>query len=90
MNNILCIYHDFAYPERSHLMEPFRAGRIISIENQWSKSMSNNITSIEWIFGDIINYIKLINFKKRLKLQLSPILKNDHCLCYNARACLYG
>ena len=37
--------------------------------------MSKVRINVEWIFGDIINYFKFLDFKKDLKLQLSAIGK---------------
>jgi len=31
--------------------------------------------NVEWIFGDVINYFKFLDFKKGLKLQLSAVGK---------------
>ena len=48
-------------------------------------------TSIEWLFGDVINYFKLMDFRKRLKIGLNPhgkmhvvcaILQNTHTILY--------
>ena len=37
--------------------------------------MSEVRVSVEWIFGDIINYIKLLDFKKNFKISLSAVGK---------------
>ena len=37
--------------------------------------MSQVRISVEWIFGDIINYIKFIDFKKNLKIGMSAVGK---------------
>ena len=42
--------------------------------------MSEVRVSVEWIFGDIINYFKFMDFKKNLKISLSAV----------ARVCCYG
>ena len=54
--------------------------------------MSTVITSLEWIFRDIINHIKFLDLKKGLKLQLRPTGKMYivSALMHNATACLYG
>ena len=57
-----------------------------------NESMSKVPSSVEWIFGDIINYFKFLDFKKDLKLDLSPIGKM-YIVCAllrNALTCLYG
>ena len=54
--------------------------------------MSEVRVSVEWIFGDIINYFKFLDFKKDLKIYLSAVEK-IYIICsllHNARAILYG
>ena len=54
--------------------------------------MSEVRVSVEWIFGDIINYFKFLDFKKNLKIHLSAVGKMyiTCALLHNARAMLYG
>ena len=73
-------------------MAPFRGARITPVENEWNQAISKVRTSVEWVFGDIITYFKFLDFKKGLKLQLSPVGKM-YIVCaimHSARACLYG
>ena len=70
-NNILCIYGDPAYPLRPQLMDPFKGLAITPLQHAWNKSVSEVRISVEWIFGDVINYFKFLDFKKGLKLKLS-------------------
>lgn len=47
---------------------------------------------MEWLFGDIVNFFKFIDFKKNLKIGLSNIGKL-YIVCavfQNALTCLYG
>ena len=47
---------------------------------------------MEWLFGDIVNYFKFIDFKKNLKIGLSNFGKL-YIVCavlQNALTCLYG
>ena len=55
-------------------------------------SMSNVRTSVEWLFGDIVEYFKFMDFKKNLKIGLSSIgkLYVVCALLRNALTCLYG
>ena len=55
-------------------------------------SMSKARVSVEWIFGDIINYFAFLDFKKKLKVKLSVVGKMyvTCALMHNARTCLYG
>ena len=34
----------------------------------YNTAMSSVRTSVEWLFGDIINYLKFLDFKKELKV----------------------
>ena len=54
--------------------------------------MSNVRASIEWLFGDIINYFKFMDFTKKLKIGMSWIgkLYVVCALLQNALARLYG
>lgn len=47
--------------------------------------------SVEWVFGDIINYFSFFDFKKNLKIGLSVVGKM-YIVCVlliNVRMCLY-
>jgi hypothetical protein len=59
---------------------------------EFNKSMSSVRVAVEWIFGDIINYFKFLDFKKNLKIGLSQIGKMYivGALLRNALTCLYG
>ena len=37
--------------------------------------MSQVRVSVEWLFGDIVNYFKFLDFKKNLKIGMSSIGK---------------
>ena len=55
-------------------------------------SMSSVRSSVEWVFGDIINYFKFLDFKNNLKIGLSQVGKM-YIVCailHNALTCLYG
>lgn len=91
-NNILSIYGDPAYPLRPHLLGPYKGAITTPLQDQWNKSMSQVRITVEWIFGDIVNYFKFLDFKKGLKIQLSAVGKM-YIVCallHNTRACLYG
>lgn len=88
----LCIYGDPAYPVRVHLQSPFRGGQLTQPETAFNASMSSVRTSVEWVFGDIISYFAFLDFKKNLKIGLSPVGKM-YCVCAllrNALTCMYG
>ena len=87
----LCIYGDPAYPIRVHLQAPF-FNPITANQKAFNKSMSQVRVSVEWLFGDIINWFKFLDFKKNLKIGLSAVGKMylTCALLTNARTCLYG
>ena len=41
----------------------------------WNQSMSEVRVSVEWIFADIVNYFKFLDFKKNMKIGLSAVGK---------------
>ena len=89
---ILCIYGDSAYPHRPQLQGPFKGANVTQAQREWNTAMSRVRVSVEWIFGDIINYFKFVDFKKNLKVQLSAVGKM-YIVCallHNARCCLHG
>ena len=59
---------------------------------QFNKCMSEVRISVEWLFNDIINYFKFMDFKKNLKVGLSSVGKMCIVsgLLHNALTCLYG
>ena len=89
---ILWIYGDPAYPLRVQLQKPFQGAHLTDLQKAWNKAMSGVRVSVEWIFGDILNYFKFLDFRKNLKIKLSAVGKY-YIVCsllHNARACLYG
>ena len=88
----MCIYGDHAYPLRVNLMAPFRGAALRAQMEAFNKSMSNVRTSVEWLFGDIVEYFMFKDFKKNLKIGLSATgkLYVACALLKNALTCLYG
>ena len=88
----MCIYGDPAYPLRIHLQAPFRNRVLTPQMLAYNSSMSAVRTAVEWLFGDVINYFKCLDFKKNLKIGLSQVGKM-YIVCsilQNALTCLYG
>lgn len=89
----LCVYGDPAYPSRAHLQAPFQKGvRFTPQMRAYNKSMSEVRVSVEWLFGEIANYFKFLDFKKNLKIELRSIgkLYMVSGILRNALTCLYG
>ena len=83
---------DPAYPLRPRLQGPFKGAHMTPIQQQWNKAMSAARVSVEWIFGDIVNYFKFLDFRKNLKIKLSAVGKM-YIVCVllqNASSCCYG
>ena len=88
----MCLYGDPAYPLRLHLQKPYRNVALTPAMQAYNKAMSNARSSVEWLFGDIINYFKFMDFKKNLKIEMSCVGKM-YVVCAllrNALTCLNG
>ena len=88
----VCIYADTVYPLRPCLQAPFRGAVLTPDQQAWNKSMKEVHVSVEWIFGDILNYFKSLDFKKDLKIRLSLVGKM-YIVCallHNAGTILFG
>ena len=88
----MCIYGDPAYPLRVHLQGLFRDAYLTPQKQLYKQSMNSVRTSVEWLFADVQNYFKFIEFKKNLKVGLGSFGKMYvvSALLRNALTCLYG
>lgn len=92
---VMCLYGDPAYPARTHLQAPFQPGAVRGLTpamELYNTRMSKGRTSVEWIFGDVINSFKFLDYKKNLKVGLSTFGKM-YVVCaiiHNALTCMYG
>ena len=59
----LCVYGDPAYPSRVHLQTPFRKMILSPQMVNFNKAMSSVRVSVEWLFGDIVEYFNFVDFK---------------------------
>ena len=71
----MCIYGDPAYPLRMHLHRPFRQRVLTPQQQAHNSSMGAVRCSVEWLFSDILNYFKFLDFKRNLKIELSQVGK---------------
>lgn len=62
----MCLYGDPAYPLRLQLQAPFREVQLTTEMVAYNKSMSSVRVSVEWIFGDIVNYFKFMDFEEKI------------------------
>lgn len=88
----LCLYGDSAYPLRVHLQGPFRHGVLTQQMMEYNTKMSAVRSSVEWLFGDVVNSFKFNDYKKNLKLLLNSVGKMYvvSVIIRNAMTCLYG
>jgi len=76
-------------------MCPYRVGEVPIITadmRAFNAAMSSVRVSVEWLFNDVSNYFKFIDFKKTQKLELSAVGK-QYLVCAlfrNILTCLYG
>ena len=88
---VLCLFGDPAYPIKRHLQSPFCGAHLNQQQRDFNKSMSQVRVTVEWVFGDVINYFKHMDFKKNLKIGLSCVDKmyRVSAILTNAYRCLY-
>lgn len=88
-----CVYRDPAYQGlRIHVQAPCHQGRLTQQMEDYNKAMGELRVYVEWLFGDIINSFKFLDYKKNLKIGLSNVGKM-YIVCAllrNATTCLYG
>ena len=86
----VCVYGDPAYPFRVQIQGPFRHD-VLTPQMEYNTEMSAVRSSVEWLFGDVINSFKFNDCKKDLKLFLSSVGKIYvvSILLRNAITCFY-
>ena len=57
---------------RAHLQKPFYGARLNDQQEEFNTAMTSVRKSVEWLFGDVINYFKFMDIKTNLKIALSP------------------
>lgn len=88
----MALYGDPAYPLRVQLQVPYRGVGITPQMELYNKDMSSVRMSVEWLFGDVVNYFKFLDFKKNLKISISADGKMYivAAILRNALTCMYG
>ncbi|ETV84156.1 hypothetical protein H257_03442 [Aphanomyces astaci] len=69
------IYGDPAYGYSDQLASPFGGARLTAALREVNKSMSRVRISVEWSFGQVLQYWPIVDFKKKLRIGNSPIAK---------------
>ena len=93
--NVLCIYGDPSYPLHPHLMAPYTVGEVAMFTpniQAFNGAMSSFMVSVEWLFGDVLDSFKFLDFKNNLKMGLGAVGKYYivAALFQNTLTCLYG
>lgn len=94
-NMSFALYGDPAYPVRADLLSPFptRRKRALSPDEQeFNRLMSSVRECVEWEFGNILRNFAFLDFRKNLKVLLSPVAKYYLVggLLTNCHTCFYG
>ena len=58
----MCLFGDPVYLLRVHLQASFRVGILTRDMEMLNESMSAVRSSVLWLFGDIVNYFKFLDF----------------------------
>ena len=88
-----CVYKETRpTPIESIYKESYKHAVLTPLQEALNTSMGGVCESVEWLFRDIVEYFKFIDFKKNLKIRLNSVGKY-YVVCAifrNALACLYG
>lgn len=86
------IYGDPAYPISSQFISPFKGARLTAEMAEFNKRMSGCRIAVEWGFSEILRSWTYLDFKRGLKLGLSPVgnLYLVATFLTNCRTCLVG
>ena len=76
---------------RRHLQSSFSSAHLNQQLRNFNQSMNQVRVTIEWVFGDVIIYLKHMDFRKNLKIGLICVSKmyRVSAILTNAYTCLY-
>ena len=63
-------YSVFLLPFYSPFSNTIQGSKSNPSSISWNKEMSSARVSVKWVFGDIINYFKFLDFRKNLKITM--------------------
>ena len=89
--DVFAVYGDPAYPNRDYLLCPYK-GNLSAEQQEFNSRMSSVRESVEWEFGKMVRIFSFLDYKKNLKVLLSPVAKYYLVggLLTNCHTCLYG
>ncbi|CAN0028606.1 unnamed protein product [Phaeothamnion confervicola] len=86
------VYGDAAYGIMPYVQRGFRGVNLTEAQRRYNRKMSAARICVEWGFGETMTNFALLDYKKNLKIFLSPI--GQWCtvaqLLQNCHTCLYG
>lgn len=87
-----CVYGDLGYALRPTVQIPFGGGNPTAAQRTYNSAMSAARICVEWGYAKVVKYFAFVDFKKNLKLLLSPISAYYFVavLLTNCHTCLYG
>ncbi|XP_031549958.1 uncharacterized protein LOC116287416 [Actinia tenebrosa] len=91
----MCIYGNPSYPIRIHLKAPYKQckdSELTPEKEAYNKSMSEVKSPTEWLFPDVFNSFKFLDYQNNHKISLDYVSKMHVvcCLVQNALTCFYG
>lgn len=86
-----CIYGDSGYNQRWFIDVPFQGSNVSPAQSAFNRAMSSVRISVEWIFKEVKMQFPDIDFKRKMKIQESPVgmMYLATILLTNFRNCLY-
>ncbi|KAK3237514.1 hypothetical protein CYMTET_52416 [Cymbomonas tetramitiformis] len=89
---VFLIYGDPAYPVSEYLITGYKGINLTADQKLLNKFMSSCREAVEWAFGKVLQYQAYLDFKKNLKILLSPVSTQYKAgvLVTNMHTCLYG
>jgi hypothetical protein len=71
--DVYAIYGDGGYTDMEFMFSPFQGESLSSDECKFNRAMSGVRIAVEWGFGKVVCLWSFLDFKKKLKIWLSPI-----------------
>jgi hypothetical protein len=63
--NHYIIYGDPAYGKSNHFGTPFMGSQLTEAQKEINRSMSSVRVSVEWMYGQLVQYWPHVDFKKK-------------------------
>ena len=67
------LYADQGYGISKFIITPYKGAQLTTDQKKWNRKMSQARICVEWAFGEVVELWAFVDFKKNLKIGLSPI-----------------